>query len=230
MKTEPDYYDPKIAGWWVWGQCMWIGGGWCSQKMTQAGTPTRRPVLGSSGRSDLAIKLSNQIPHLGDAGKGVNRGDLTSGTQRESLSAYMRELAGRLRTVRVCCGDWSRVCGPTPTVKLGTTGVFLDPPYSEDAGRDKEIYATDDLTVAHDVRKWAIENGNHPDLRIALCGYDGEHDMPDSWECIEWKAAGGYGSQGDGAGRENSARERIWFSPHCLKPQEQLPFRETLVV
>ena len=27
MKTEPDFYDAKIAGWWVWGQCIWIGAG-----------------------------------------------------------------------------------------------------------------------------------------------------------------------------------------------------------
>ena len=32
-----------------------------------------------------------------------------------------------------------------------------------------------------------------------------------------WKARGGYGSQSDGRGRENAARERIWFSPGCLK-------------
>ena len=25
------------------------------------------------------------------------------------------------------------------------------------------------------------------------------------------------GSQGNGAGRENAGRERIWFSPHCLR-------------
>ena len=30
MKTEPEFYDAKIAGWWVWGQCIWIGSGWCS--------------------------------------------------------------------------------------------------------------------------------------------------------------------------------------------------------
>ena len=24
MKTEPEFYDAKIAGWWVWGQCIWI--------------------------------------------------------------------------------------------------------------------------------------------------------------------------------------------------------------
>jgi site-specific DNA-adenine methylase len=26
MKTDPDYFDAKIAGWWVWGLCCWIGG------------------------------------------------------------------------------------------------------------------------------------------------------------------------------------------------------------
>ena len=42
--------------------------------------------------------------------------------------------------------------------------------------------------------------------------------MPEDWECVHWKAHGGYGSQGDaeGRGRENSQREVIWFSPHCL--------------
>jgi hypothetical protein len=54
-------------------------------------------------------------------------------------------------------------------------------------------------------------------MRIALCGYEGEHVIPDSWECIAYKACGGYGSQGNGAGRDNAERERIWFSPHCLK-------------
>lgn len=29
MKSEPDHFDVKIAGWWVWGLCSWIGTGWC---------------------------------------------------------------------------------------------------------------------------------------------------------------------------------------------------------
>lgn len=33
-----------------------------------------------------------------------------------------------------------------------------------------------------------------PGIDIALCGYEGEHDMPTSWDCVEWKARGGYGS------------------------------------
>jgi DNA adenine methylase len=29
--ADPDYYDAKVAGWWVWGICSWIGNGWCSR-------------------------------------------------------------------------------------------------------------------------------------------------------------------------------------------------------
>jgi hypothetical protein len=75
--------------------------------------------------------------------------------------------------------------------------------------------ATDDRSVSADVRKWAIEQGGDKRIRIALCGYAGEHEMPDTWECVEWKARGGYGSQAED-GNENCKRERIWFSPHCI--------------
>jgi hypothetical protein len=125
-------------------------------------------------------------------------------------------LQARLRSVRVCCGDWSRVCGPTPTFHNGLTGVLLDPPYADTADRDASLYREDSLSVAHDVRKWAIENGDNPLMRIALCGYEGEHDMPPSWECVAWKAKGGYGGQSKDHDNPNAKRERIWFSPHCL--------------
>jgi site-specific DNA-adenine methylase len=41
----------------------------------------------------------------------------------------MRSTA-RLRRVRVCCGDWTRVLGRSATECIGVTGVFLDPPYA----------------------------------------------------------------------------------------------------
>jgi hypothetical protein len=63
--------------------------------------------------------------------------------------------------------------------------------------------------AADDIRD---EHGDDPDLRIALCGYEGEHEMPPSWTCHAWKAARGYAA----ADNENRALERIWFSPHCL--------------
>jgi DNA adenine methylase len=182
IRRDPEYFDCRIAGWWVWGLCSWIGSGWCVQR-------------GDGGVSD-------QLPHLGSAGRG------------EHIAAYFAALSERLRDVRVACGDWQRVLGDSVTVKHGVTGVFLDPPYSED---EHDVKYSAHSNVAHDVREWAISNGDNPDLRIALCGYEGEHQMPDSWECIHWKARGGYGSQGDGRGRANSSRERIWFSPACIR-------------
>ena len=132
----------------------------------------------------------------------------------------MRELSDRLRRVRVCCGDWSRVCGLTPTSTLGETAVLLDPPYP--SGDRAEVYGlTESFDVAHAVREWAIERGSEPDMRIALCGYEGEHDMPDGWTCHAWKAKGGYESQAKGDTSQNCRRERIWFSPHCLKPEQE---------
>ena len=220
MKVDPECYDAKIAGWWVWGQCIWIGSGWCSVQLPHLGNAGKginrqRPHLGNAGTG-----VHRKRPHLGDAGTGGDEcvSGPTSGTP---LLAYMRELSERLRRVRVCCGDWNRVCGPSVTFKHGITGVFLDPPYGEDADR-AELYSQESFSVARDVRDWCIANGDNPDMRIALCGYEGEHDIPDSWECIAWKACGGYGSQGEGRGRNNAGRERIWFSPHCEGKQQSL--------
>jgi site-specific DNA-adenine methylase len=219
MKVEPEYYDAKIAGWWLWGQCIWIGSGWCS---------VQRPHLGNAGKG-----VNRQLPHLGNAGTGVHRKrphlgnagtvcieDVSAPTSGRSLDilSYMNQLAARLRRVRVCCGDWSRVLGPSVTFKHGITGVFLDPPYADTADRVADLYASDSTTVAHAVREWAIANGDNRDMRIALCGYEGEHVMPESWECVAWKAKSGYGSQ-SAAGNDNAAKERIWFSPACLRNQ-----------
>jgi hypothetical protein len=99
------------------------------------------------------------------------------------------------------------------------TGVLLDPPYDFETGRAKRLYAQDTDGLAKRVRKWALEHGDDPKMRIALCGYEGEHSMTKSWQCVAWKANGGYAAAG---GRpENSYRERIWFSPHCRRARAQ---------
>ena len=192
---EPDFYDAKVAGWWAWGLCCWIGSGWCSGE--------------GPWTFDDGGWVNRKLPHLGDAG------------QESSLVPYMQSLANRLRNVRVCCGDWERICSPSPTFKHGMTGVFLDPPYSAEADR-AEVYRTESLTIAHRVREWAIEAGKNPLMRVALCGYDTEHAMPADWSVFAWKAHGGYGNQGDDTrGRANAAREVVWFSPACLPPVTQ---------
>ncbi len=215
--TDPEAFDAKIAGWWVWGQCAWIGSGWCSGE-----GPWR--VDGQKWLRDAGQGVNRQLPHLGDAGKGVNRklphlGDAGKGTlarHHDYLCGYMRAISDRLRYVRIACGDWRRVLTPSITFRHGTTGIVLDPPYG--TGEVDYSAGGNRSDVASDVREWAIANANNPGLRIALCGYDGQFDMPASWIVESWTAAGGYSStaEGDTQGKENRHRERIWFSPHCL--------------
>jgi len=237
MLTDPEYFDPKVAGWWVWGISQWIGAGWCALPKPGCQVERKRPQFGSRGGRGVQERrpprkapliggtkgagvhkrsLSRQLPCIsGDSG-ATGRGIHASGSRAWTVYSWMHALQERLRRVRVCCGDWRRILGPSPTTCIGVTGVFLDPPYSDKAGRSVDLYAQDDLEVAHAVREWAIANGADPKLRIALCGYEGEHEMPSDWTCVAWQAAGGYGSA------ENARRERIWFSPHCLDPRRQL--------
>jgi site-specific DNA-adenine methylase len=211
MKSDPDYYDAKIAGWWVWGMGQWIGSGWCSRKPAQ-----QRPRLRIGGMG--VHRVNQQRPHLRSAGMGVHRRSMKTG-----IYEYLNALSARLRRVRVCCGDWSRIMGPTPTESNGLTAIILDPPYGAKANRTENLYAEDDLSVADKVREWAIENGNNPKLRIALFGYADEHqsEIPRNWETLAWKARCGYSSQNSN-GNDNPHKERVWFSPHCLKVDEHL--------
>lgn len=211
LDGDPDWHDAKIAGWWVWGICCWIGSGWCSGNGPWWPDEHGRLVNGSAGQG-----INRKLPHLGNAGRGINR--------QLPIEAWLCALSDRFRNVRVCSGDWSRVCGPSVTHKHGLTGCFLDPPYADTADRADGLYRQDSLSVAHAVREWAIANGNNPQMRIALCGYEGEHQMPADWDCVPWKAKGGYGGQSKDGANENAARERIWFSPHCLSGKQQRLF------
>ena len=198
LEGDPDYHDPKIAGWWVWGLACWIGGGFCS------------------GKGPWWIDENRKLVHLGDNGRGVNRQlvHLGGGQGVNRLSEWFGDLSARLRNVRVASGDWSRVCGPSVTFKHGLTGVFLDPPYS-----DGEIDYVAGSRCSDGVREWAVANGENPLLRIALCGYEGEHEMPPAWSVHEWNAGAGFGGQAEER-TGNGRRERIWFSPACLSASQ----------
>ena len=254
LRADPEFYDAKSAGWWAWFVSCWIGAlpsipqltpdgltvygqgggpdGVCERLPHLGGAGTgvarQRPHLGSGGQGNgVHGNVARKIPHLGgqhSPNKGVAL-ITTPGNRRAHLTAYLRQLAARLERVRVCCGDWTRVTGPSVTYKHGMTAVFLDPPYSQDE-RHAQLYSTESNTAAVAARQWAIENGDNPLLRIALCGYSGEgHEVLEAhgWHAHAWKANGGYGSQGKGRGRANKHREVIYFSPHCLNPVDSLP-------
>jgi len=313
MRTDPDYFDAKIAGWWVWGACCWIGGGWCTannlhdrkpktggghlqygngvhnqgpgQKRpmlsgdnpgkygvgihaggpsipdepiiwsgrgngtgantrrginAQAGPPQRIPTMEQCQTGGKGVNgVADGRPQLADAfsrGRGVHGNDDagTCAERRAWLLEWFGRLRDRLRTVRVCCGDWLRVCNSTSvTTRLGLTGLFLDPPYPTKRGdgsasRNGKLYASDQAggktpeQLRDEVLAYCLARGGDPLMRIAVCGYDtdGYTELEKhGWTCLAWKAQGGYGNR-SARGKANAGRERIWFSPWCLKGGE----------
>lgn len=270
---DPDFYDAKIAGWWIWGVCTWIGNGWC-HKDERVQKQKRRPELNAANGRGVNAVAKNEAKHLKNNGMGVhvvaksdepqlhrkmprnargatgihkvapdvgpivvpqylqlpkvgtpghgihapsrkkplthrNKG-VNKDSARGGLYELFAELSERLRHVRVCCGDWTRVLGRS-TLGIDTDhgmtpcGVVLDPPYAHEL-RDKRLYREDAAGISDAVREWAIEHGDHPALRIALCGQVGEHKMPKTWTEVAWASTSSAASR---------SKERIWFSPYC---------------
>ena len=219
LETDPEYYDARIAGWWVWGCCAWIGGGWCNGDgpWNVEGDHVIN-IRGDAGRG-----VNRKLPHLGDAGRGVNRQLPYLGNEGQGECAiwtahiqnYMQRSSDKLRRVRVACGDWSRVTTESVTIRHGITAVLLDPPYGEGA-QDYSSGGNADRSIADAVWAWACANGDDPQYRIGVCGYEDGRDVPAGWTAMRWTARKGY--QATDEATENPSREVIWFSPHCLRP------------
>ncbi len=221
LVTDPEYSDPKIAGWWVWGICTWIGGGWCHEDVRLS---VRRSHLNNAHGHGIHA-AGRQIPAISKPGTGIHapsrkkplthRGKGVHRSGSPGVQAVFAELAERLRGVRICCGDWTRVLGRS-TLGIDTAhgmtpcGVLLDPPYAHEL-RGKKLYA-EDLDISGAVREWALEHGDNPALRVALCGFEGEHEMPSTWTKVAWAST---------SSSKSRAKERIWFSPHCLPAVQQ---------
>ena len=206
LNADPDFYDTKIAGWWCWGACNWIGSGWCSGTGPwifdgENIVDSRQLPHLSAGRG-----INRQLPHLGNAGQGHPR--------TEFIQDWFAKLHARLRDVRVTCGDWGRVVKDSVTTRHGLTGVFLDPPYTKGAMDYAAGGVGTDLPIQ--VQAWCAANGHNPALRIVLCGHAGEHDalLASGWQTRVWVARKGYAITDEAVA--NSASETIWCSPHCV--------------
>lgn len=236
LEGDPDFYDPKVAGWWLWGACSWIGSGWCRGQGPWQVRDGQLLHLGAAGRGihrqlphlgDAGQGIHRKLPHLGNAGRGIHRNlpHLGNAGQDDGLLVYFDALAARLHRVRITCGPWARVLGPSVTTHHGVTGIFLDPPYRDDEHSFGYVAGGH---VWEDCWAWAVAHGTDPLFRIVICGYDDGAALPEGWQVLPWKARGGYGSQGHGRGRINAGRERLYVSPHCLPltPQDLPLFAE----
>jgi DNA adenine methylase len=201
---DPDWPgDAKVAGWWLWGQCCWIGSGWCDWfgQIPHAGDAGRGvqaigqiPHASSAG---MGVQAIGKIPHASDAGRGADA--LLTSCGRTAW-AWLHRIADRLERVRVTHGDWSRCLNN----HFGgdDAAVFLDPPY-----RSYEALYGKAGAVADAVEAWARANEH---LRIALCGHQGDYAL-DGWDAVEW-------SRGrlTYSGGQTTDRECVWYSPACL--------------
>ena len=203
---DPGYSDLALAAYWIRGANEWIGSGWAGGEGPW-----------SWSKATGWRKRDRQLPHRGDAGKGINRklphlGDAGTGQyeQRvEWVTSWLCALRDRLCEVRIACGDFERVLGDSSTTKHGLTGVFLDPPYDG----TEYVYGTK-VPVSERVFDWCLESTKTPLLRIVLAGRGTEHDtlLRHGWGKSVWTANRGY-SKDTNKGRNE---ETLWYSPSCV--------------
>jgi hypothetical protein len=221
--------DPQVAGWWLWGQCSWIGSGWCEwdRKVPHVSDAWRGvqalgkvPHVSDAGRGVQAL---GQVPHVSDAGRdfryceavgqipahhigGIQSPVKQPDDGRGFLTSagrvawdWLHKLADRLERVRVVHGEWSRCLNN----HYGDTdtAVFLDPPYRGYGA----LYGAE--AVADEVAAWARENA---ELRICLCGHVGDYEMGDGWVVVPWKRP-----RLTYSGSGTTDKEALWFSPPC---------------
>lgn len=172
LMGDPDFYDVRMAGWWLYGQCAWIGGGWCSgegpwivgadgrieKRKGSRGVSRKLPRISDDGSGVHHPQMrepgvGRQIPHLCSNGQGVHRPQMREpGVSVEEeyhpmtmpeLRRWMRFLSARLRHVRILNGDWTR---------LVTSGALQSLPVRQ--GGHAGVFL--DPPYSHDVRAAAL--------------------------------------------------------------------------
>jgi site-specific DNA-adenine methylase len=192
LETEPEFCDPKMAGWYIQLNTLQIGNG---------------------GLREYAGGLM-AINAISGKGGGVFR--MSFEDREAAIRDWFVRLSRRLQNVRVCYGDWSRVltrnllaadCG------VGTCGILFDPPYEQ----GQEVYGKftmgKNLTgeaISVQVRNW-IKASYAPNQKIILCGYRDDHDdlLDIGFWRKEWKPYKGYSKKQC----FDTHKEVLWCSP-----------------
>jgi len=90
VRSDPDFYDAKIAGWWCWGACCWIGSGWCEDRGAKSEQIPRLSTNGPDWNGLLMIAPKRPILAGEHAnGKGLNC--FSTAQKRPQFTAYDSE-------------------------------------------------------------------------------------------------------------------------------------------
>lgn len=208
LEGDPEAYDLRAGAWWLYMMACAVG-----SAPTDAGAwvvESGRLVKGSQ----KGAGIRRAIPHVGGSARGILRAQPTwfGETHEGRAATYCQMLASRLSRVRITAGDWTRPLAPSVLKsRTGAPGVavFLDPPYK---GTERVYADGGDVGLSDAARKWCMQAD--PALKIAIAGYDNEHDELLEIGYSVQKSIGGQGS-GYSSNAANGRRERIWFSPSC---------------
>ncbi len=188
MESDPDFFDVKMAGFFVYGKACSIGNNFLLPKGLKA-----LPLLSSagSGIQGLTYNIKEDFKILQNRLRRV----------RIACGDWSRVLTPSITYASKGLGN------------KDITGIFLDPPYSI---KDRDKVYKNDNDVYKEVCDWALSNGDNPRMRVVLCGYDGDYEFPESWTKYNWISTGMV-ALGNNRGKDNASKECIYFSPYCLK-------------
>jgi len=189
MKHDPEYYDAKIAGYWLYGICNWLGSGFCEKFYY--------------GRISTVVNnnLGTKCQVVSARRQGV-----FSLARRDNIKGLMQQFYERLRHVVINCGDWERVLSSGNIYISESIAVFLDPPYEH--GGDLYSNGKRDERIKQKLVKFC--NKYASTVKIVLCGYQGDYDLK-GWHVKKWEARKGYATKENTKHRD----ECLWISPAC---------------
>ncbi len=233
---NPDWPgDAKVAGWWLWGQCCWIGSGWCDWDRAGSARGQRREGRTGNREGDvdasdagMGVQAIGQVPHASNAGMGVQaigqvphasnagRGVQAIG-QVPHASDAGRDFDQLLTSSGRAAWQWlHKLAARLERVRVvhGDWSRCLNNHFGGDNTAvflDPPYRAYEKLygvaqPVADAVAQWARDNEH---LKVALCGHKGDYDMP-GWTAVEWSRGRlTYG------GSKTTNAECVWYSPAC---------------
>ena len=109
-------------------------------------------------------------------------------------------IQARLQEVEIYHGDWTGVLHHLDD--SSNAAVFLDSPYDDICRRNADHYEVElRPELAQEVALWGVAHAG-PQLKVAMCGWEGDYDLPPDWPSI-------WGGATDG---RMAHLDRIWFS------------------
>lgn len=189
--SDPEFYDAKAAGWWIYVMCLSIGG--------------------FSG-------MKNSIPAI-DHSEGMLADSIV--LEEGAAEKLVAELSERLANVKVVCGDWSQVLGGSWQSNGGVCGVFLDPPYDDERRRKGVYAHDEGGTSAKVREWCSKRGGDADmRIVLCGYGDEHDGLLEHGWRVESWQANGCWPTRSSGdhvtRGMENRKKERLWISPHCM--------------